>query len=90
MNFKSFTLKAAIAATVLAGSSLAVSPAEALTVGSQLDFGWNATATPDSVDFNLINGTPGSQDGAGGEDIGGFLVSNKTGSFAALPTTFWD
>ena len=88
MNFKSFALKAAIAATVLTGPTLAVSPAEALTVGSQLDFGWNVSATSDSIDFNLINGTPGSQDGVGGEDIGGFLVSNKTGSFASLPNTF--
>jgi len=85
MNFKSFALKAAIAATVLTGSTLAVSPAEALDFGSQLDFGWNVSATPDSIDFNLINGVPGSQDGPAGEDIGGFLVSNKTGSFAALP-----
>lgn len=84
MNFKSFALKAAIGATVLAGSTLAGAPAEALEFGSQLNFVWDADATPTSIDFYLLDG---QQDGAAGENIGEFNVTSSasnTGSFASL------
>ncbi|MBD2000323.1 PTPA-CTERM sorting domain-containing protein [Leptolyngbya sp. FACHB-671] len=85
MNFKSFALKTAIAATVLTGSTLAVSPAEALEFGSQLDFTGYAVVSPESLDFKLYNG---AVDTLTGEDIGEFsvAVSGKTGSFTGLPS----
>jgi hypothetical protein len=84
MNFKSFALKAAIGATVLASSTLAGAPAEALELGSQLNFVWDSDATPTSIDFYLLNG---QRDGAAGENIGEFNVTSpasNTGSFASL------
>lgn len=85
MNFKSFALKAAIAATVLTGSTLAVAPAEALEFGSQLDFTGYAVVDSNSLDFKLYNG---AVDTVTGEDIGEFsvTVSGKTGSFTGLPS----
>lgn len=86
MNFKSLALKAAVAATVLTGSTLAVSPAEAITVGSRLNFSGDADATPTDIDFYLLNG---NRDGNGGTDIGRFRVgsvASNTGEFSSLAT----
>jgi hypothetical protein len=71
MNFKSFTLKAAIAATVLTGSTLAVAPAEALVVGDKIYFGGFADFTETSIDFylkdtNTLDGFP-ANNGSPGE-----------------------
>jgi hypothetical protein len=88
MNFKSFALKAAIAATVLTGSTLAVSPAEAITFGSKLNFYGTADATSNinEIDFYLQDADE-SLDGPGGENIGQFLVSgprSNTNEFQSL------
>jgi hypothetical protein len=86
MNFKSFTLKAAIAATVLAGSTLAVSPAEAAGLKGSLAFTGEAVATPTDIEFYLLNG---QADPANGRDIGRFRVSvaSTTGDFDPLDGT---
>jgi hypothetical protein len=82
MNLKTIGLNAAVATALVVGSSLAISPAQAATVGSRLDFEWFARTTlPGGIDFlgqqlqgNL--GNPGS---------GYFAVQGtSTGSFSGL------
>jgi hypothetical protein len=86
MNFKSFAIKAAIAATVLTGSTLAVAPAEAAGLKGTLGFTGEAVATPSEIEFYLLNG---QADPANGRDIGRFRVgvASTTGDFDPLDGT---
>jgi hypothetical protein len=79
MNFKAIG-SSVIAASAIA-TTLAVSPAQALSVGSKVDFAWNAVAETNSIDFlDILNQT--------GADPGQFIVTLKTGDFTSLPALF--
>jgi hypothetical protein len=82
MNLKTIGLNAAVATALVAGSSLSISPAQAATVGSRLDFLWFGkidTLTP-KVDFLNL-------DTSSGATTGQFVVAGtSTGSFTGLGT----
>lgn len=80
MNLKVIGLSAVAVAATVAGSTLAVSPAQAAGLSGQLDFVWLADASPNSIDFYTFAKT--ADDARG--DIGDILSINGTGSFAPL------
>lgn len=80
MKFKSISLRVAAAASLIAGATLAGAPAHAAGLTGQLDFVWNADATPTSLEFYTFATT--ADDARG--NIGDFIVTNATGSFSSL------
>ena len=80
MNFKTFGVGATAALAVATGVTLATLPAHAAGLTGQLDFTWNADATPNSLEFYTFANV--SDDSRG--EIGDFLVTNGTESFASL------
>jgi hypothetical protein len=80
MKFKTMGLSAIAASTVIASSTAITSPVQAAGLTGQLDFTWNADATPTSIEFYTFANT---LDDARG-DVGDFLVTLGTGSFSAL------
>lgn len=82
MNLKS-TLRSTVAvAAVVAGATLAVSPAHALSVGSQLSFTGGADAQTSSINFYNSDFSAGAGKGEF------FTVAGTTGDFATLPKNF--
>lgn len=78
-------LTLSIASAIAASTVLAASPAQALSLGSQLSFFWSADAKPAAIDFKPV--IPGLSLGAADAGFGEFLVDplGSSGDFTGLP-----